>query len=243
MTGTAIELTDAQRAISTQARTWPEQARALKIADDQTYTLAGTMLRGIKALTKEADDVFDPAVKKAHEAHKAILNAKNSVVEPLREAEKILKRGMGDYHAEQERKRLAEETRLREIAERQAAEERKRIEEERKAAIAAAALEGAAKLNAVAQQTPPPPPPAANVIVASFTPKVSGVSTRTVWKVDVFDVPALLRHVVDNAKDHPELLSWVSVNLQPLRELARDEKGETGIPGVRFVSETVVASR
>lgn len=236
-------LDEAQQAIATTAATWPEQARALKIADEQTYTLAGTMLRGIKALTKEADDVFDPAVKKAHEAHKAVLAAKNSVVEPLREAEKILKRGMADYHAEQERKRLAEEARLREIAERQAAEERKRLEEERKAALAAAAAESAAKLNEVARQAPPPPPPAANVTVASFTPKVSGISTRTIWRVEVFDVPALLRHVVDNAKDRPELLSWVSVNLQPLRELARNERGETGVPGVRFVAETVVASR
>jgi len=238
-----VELTEAQRSVSTQALTWPEQAAAIRVVDEQTYTMAGTMLRGVKGLMKEADNVFDPAVKKAHEAHKAIVAAKNAVVAPLREAETILKRGLADYTAEQERRRLEEERRLQLEADRKAAEERKRLEDERKAELAKAALEGAAKLNAVAAQPAPPPPLAPVVRLTPQTPKVSGVSTRTIWRAEVVDFAALVRYVADHAAEDPNVLSFLTVNLTPLTGIARGSEGKAAIPGVTFRAETVVASR
>ena len=229
----AIVLTEDQRAISTQAETWPERARSIQITDDFGYADAGAMLQGVKALMREADSVFDPAVKKAHEAHKAILAAKKSVTAPLEEAEKILKRGMADYHAEQERLRQAEQRRLQAIADQQA-------EAQRVAAIAAASAESA---EAVAQAIAAPAPIAAVVEIKGRAPKMAGISTRKVWKPEVFDKLALLRWVVETAPTKPYVLGWVSFDNGWLTGVPHDDAGGTAVPGLRFVSETVVASR
>lgn len=228
-----VELTDDQRAICIAAETWPERARSIQIADDFGYADAGAMLQGVKALMREADDVFDGPVKKAHEAHKAILAAKKSVTAPLEEAERILKRGMADYHAEQERLRVQEQRRLQAIADQQA-------EAERVAAIAAASAESA---HAVAAVLAAPAPVAPVVEVKSHAPKMSGISTRKTWKPEVTDKLALLRWVVEHAEAKPYLLNWLTVESQWLMGVPRDPDGATDVPGLRFKSEVVVASR
>jgi len=238
----ALVLTDDQQAICAQAETWPERARSIQITSDLDYAEAGAMLKGVKALLKEAGDVFDPAIRKAHEAHKAILAAKNDVTAPLLEAEKILKRGMAGYTEERERLRLEEQRRLQIEADRLAAEERKHLEAERAREISEAADKGAAEfLEALAK--PEPVQVAAPVVeIRPSVVKMAGISTRKVWKPEVTDLVALLRYIADNAAERPALLSWVTVNTGALRELAHAD-GETGVPGVRFVCETVVASR
>jgi len=237
-----VELTADQRAIVAQAETWPDRARSIQITCDLEYADAAATLVGVKALIKEAGEVFDPAIKKAHESHKAILAAKQEVTAPLLEAEKIIKRGMADYHAERERLLLEEQRRLQAEADRAAAEERKRLEAERALEISEAADKGVVEfMEALAK--PEPVQVAAPVVeIRPSVVKMAGISTRKVWKPEVTDLVALLRYIADNAAERPALLSWVTVNTGALRELAHAD-GETGVPGVRFVCETVVASR
>lgn len=228
-----VELTDDQRAIRIAAETWPERARSIQIADDFGYADAGALLQGVKALMREADDIFDGPVRKAHEAHKAILTAKKSVTAPLEEAEKILKRGMADYHAVQERVRQGEQRRLQEIADQQA-------KEARAAAIAAASAVGPrAFFEAIAD----PAPLALAVEVKSHAPKMAGISTRLVWKPEVTDKLALLRWIVETAPTKPYVLGWVSFDNGWLTGVPHDDAGGTDVPGLRFKSEVVIASR
>lgn len=219
--------------IAQQADDWPRQASALVIADNDTYKQAGFMLKGIKALSREADDLFDPVIEDANRAHKSALAAKRTVTDPLKTAEAILKRGMGEYTSELERKRLAEETRLRELAEKQASEERR-------ARLAEAAKEGPQKLAEAV--TAPQAPPAA-VTVAKTAPKVEGISTRMVWKSEIVDLDAFLRFALERPKGVNTFLDMVSVDLPRLTALGRDTDGAITVPGVRFYQEPVVSSR
>lgn len=238
-----IEWTEEQTAISAQAETWPERARSIRITTDLDYAEAGAMLQGVKGLMKEADSVFDAAVKKAHEAHKAIVAAKNGVVAPLKEAEKILKAGMADYHDERERRRLEDQRRLQAEADRLAAEERKRLEAERAREISEAAERGVVDFIEVLAKPEPVPVVAPVVEIRPGTVKLAGVSTRTIWRAEVVDFAALVRYVADRSAESPSVLSLLSADMTRLSEMARALKGTATLPGVTFKSETVVASR
>lgn len=90
---------DQDRAVLEQAAlSIPEQAKALTILDDSTYTAAGGLLRSIKGLRAQVDDAFDPIIASAHAAHKKAIEQKRKVEAPLTEGERILKDGMGSYH-------------------------------------------------------------------------------------------------------------------------------------------------
>lgn len=98
--------------------------KTLTIKTDEQFQNAANFLKTIKAIQKEIDDYFDPAIRKAHEAHKEILNAKKKQSEPLQQAERILKSKISQYHAEEERKRLEEQRRIEEEARKKAEERR-----------------------------------------------------------------------------------------------------------------------
>ena len=70
-------------------------------------------------------------------------------------------------------------------------------------------------------------------VVTPETPKVEGVAYRTTWTAEVYDLPALVKSVAAGQHGH-ELLE---PNMRVLHVLARAQKEEFSIPGVRAVSE------
>jgi hypothetical protein len=234
---TTLELVvDNSREIATEALTWPERARAIAVTSPETYSAAAELLKGIKALRGRIAETFDPHIRRAHEAHKALVRQKADMEAPLTEAETTVKRALGTYTQEQERIRREEERRL--------AEEARKREEERRLAEAAAleteaAETGNAELLAEAQEMISAPVEAPVVILQSATPKVAGISYRENWKGACTDLAALVKA----AAVRPELLSLLKPNDTAINQMARAQKGRFSVPGCKAWNEPIVASR
>ena len=155
--------------IEEKALSVPDQATAIAIQDDGSYTKAGELLLTIKDLRKEISTTFGPIITKAHEAHKEAIAQRNKVDEPLVKAEYIIKPKMATYIREQERK--VEEERIRREA------EARSVEQEQKLAEAVAAEEGGDTQEAEAILNDPTPAPAF-VDPTPAVPKVSGISSK-----------------------------------------------------------------
>lgn len=110
--------------IKEKALALPDQAKAIRIVDPWSYTVAADFLKGVKSLRAEVAAAFDPIIKSAHDAHKTALAQKKAADTPLDDAERIVKGEMVRWDNEQERIRRAEEARL--------AEEARKLEEERR---------------------------------------------------------------------------------------------------------------
>lgn len=223
-------------AVTEQALTWPERARALKVTDDASYASAAEVLKGIKALRGEVDATFDPIVKAAFDAHRTAVAQKRKAETPLTEAEGIIKGALTAYSVEQERLRRQEAARLQAIAD--AEEETRRLEQ-----AAAMELEGNefgdtalveeahALINQPIAATPIAPLPKA-------TPAVSGISHRTTYAAEVINLGALVQHIAK----HPNLLPLLKVDMAALNAQARSLKDSLSLPGVRVIKTNSVAA-
>ncbi len=235
MTGMAVENA---KEVSIEAQTWPAKARAIAVSDPAEYQYASETLKAIKQLRTKIAETFDPHVRRAFEAHRALCEEKRQAEAPLTEAERLIKNALVAYDTEQERIRREEQRRL---------EEEARLEQERQAIERAAALEregnafGDASMVAEAQQVieeqlqAPPPPVAA---VARTTPKVSGIVHRSTWSAQVTDVMALIRFVAAN----PSHAGLLQVNQAALNAQARSLKGAMRLPGVQPIETRDVAA-
>lgn len=216
--------------LESKALSWPQRARATVVDSPATFERAGELLRDVKALRLEIAEHHAPVIEAAHRAHKAALDAKKKLDEPLDEAEREIKRRMGDYHAEQERIRREEQRRLE--AEARAREEERRLEE-------AAALEAEGRQEEAEQVLEEEPAMIEAPIAAPPTPKVAGVSMREKWTAEVVDKAAFVRACADN----PAWMPLVLANVPALNQQAASLKGELRIPGVRVRREQIVAAR
>lgn len=233
---TPLELVDGSQ-VTQRALTYPDQARALTIRDAKSYEAACDFLKGIKALRGEIADTFDPHVKRAFEAHRALCKEKQDAERPLTEAERIVKDAIRAYDDEQERIRREEQRRLQEEARQR--EEERRLEEAIALDQEAAATGDAGKhLEAEAILAQPITVPV--VAVAPVTPKVTGISFRETWSGRVTDLAALIRYAAAN----PQFMTLLQVNQPVLNGLARSLKNNLKVPGVDVVCvKDVAASR
>jgi hypothetical protein len=94
-------------AVTSEALSWPDRARATVITDSTTYTDACELLKGIKALRVRIGETFDPHIGRAFQAHRALCKEKQDAEAPLTEAERILKAALVAYDDAQERIRRA----------------------------------------------------------------------------------------------------------------------------------------
>ena len=210
------------------ALTYPDRARALTIRDAASYQAACEFLKGVKALRTEIADTFEPHIKRAHEAHKALLKEKADAEAPLSEAERITKTALVTYDQQQERIRQQEQARLQ--------AELRRQEEERRIAEAVALEQAGEQAEAEALIAAPVDVP--TVAVAPMTPKVSGIAYRETWNASVTDLGALVKFVAAN----PQFAGLLSANMPALNAQARSLKGQLQIPGVKAVCTRDVAA-
>ena len=99
-------------------------AKGFKIVTSMQYSEAGEKLKGIMGLKRRIQDVFMPHIKRAFDAHKALVAEKGQHEAPLIEAEVILKRSMLAFQLEEERKRKELEAKAQE----EARKEREKLE-------------------------------------------------------------------------------------------------------------------
>lgn len=221
------------RQLETKALSLFDQASALKINDQPTYDRAVDFLKGVKALRNEAETHHRPVIDAAHKAHKAAVEALKRIDAPLEQAERAVKKTMGDWAAEQERLRREEEERLRLEAIRQAeAEAEKQIEQ--------AEAEGASKAEVLAMieqvaMVPAPPPP---TVAPTYKP-AAGVAVRKTWVAEVTSIRTLILFVAQK----PEYEYLLKVDESKLNQLARMQGAALRIPGVRVVEKQNVSVR
>lgn len=219
-----------QQKVTELALTWPQRAGALTIASPATYTEAGEMLKGIKALRKEVDAAFDPIITAAHAAHREACSQKKRAETPLAEAEQILKRGLIAYDTEQDRIRRDEERRLQELARQEA--ETQRLNEaaalEREASATQDLSEGY-HLRREAEALLDAPIVAPVVVLEKSTPKVTGISYRDVWRFRIVDATNIPRE-------------YLCVDEPRIGGVVRAMKGATNIPGIEVYAEKVASA-
>lgn len=211
-----------------KALAFPDQARALRIADPATYQAACDFLKDIKAFRAQIAETFEPHIKRAHDAHKALLKEKSDAEAPMVEAERIVKASLVAYDQEQERVRRVEAARLQEAV---------RLQEEERRLNDAVELEAAGE-SAEAEALIDAPMVVPTVVVAPTTPKVSGIAYRETWSASVTDLAALVKYVAAN----PQCAPFLSANMPALHAQVRSLKGQLRIPGVEAICTRDVAA-
>jgi hypothetical protein len=206
--------------------TFPDMARSLKVTSESDLEDAADLLKGVKKLRQEAESVFRPLIKRAHETHKEALAALRRVDDPLQEAEGIVKLAVARYYAECEREEREERERLqREAMER---EQEKRLER-------AIALEESGDSERAEMELDRPV--LVPVVSTRQTQMPKALSTSTSWSAEVTDFMALVRHVAEN----PELGCLLQPVMPALNKIARAQKSTLAIPGVVAVKQRGVS--
>lgn len=224
--GVAFDQQEKELALSEQVTEIEFQAGAITIDTDDDYQSAAVFGRMLKQRTNDVKEFWRPMKEAAHKAHAEICTKEKAMLQPLANAEKILKQTMGAYVAEQERKRREAEEAARKAAQEEA--DRKmaeaiELEEKGDTAASEAAIEEAEIMDNAAS----------TVSVASTKPKASGVTTKKDWEIVSIDsgkVPT----------------SFMGVEIRPVdtsavMRLIRMSKGQVSIPGIQF-KETVQMS-
>ena len=202
------------------------QVKDMVISSEEEYEKAAEIGRQIKEKAKTVTDFFKPMKDSAYQAHKAVCDREKTMLKPLQEAEKILKKIMSEYYQEQERKRLELEENMRREAE--AERERKlneaaELEKDGKTEEEEVALMEAQIVESVA----------AGATVVMPTIKTKGVSNRKDWKIESIDhgkVPVTFSGIVIRPVDEKAVM-----------RLIKASKGSIQIPGIRY-SETINVS-
>jgi hypothetical protein len=228
--------------LAVQAQSWAARAAALRITDAQSCINASQLLKSIKHLRSGVAKFWTPHIeaametkRKADAARKSLVDERDRMDAPLVQAETVLKRGLLAFEAEQEQRRQAEERALQ-------AEAQARAEAATLAAAAALELEagGDAQMRAEAEDILAQPIEAPVVSVASYQPKVAGVTYRDAWKVHPTINIRELAAAVAAGTVAPNLLT---PNLTALGQMARATEGTAQVPGVKFYNDRTIAAR
>jgi len=189
---TALKLVPETEEVGSKALSVYDQSLAVKIIDKESYLKAGELWKTIKEMIKEVEDTFNPIVDAAFKAHRKSTEQRAKYLDPLKSAYKGVKGLMDVWDRQQEEIRLAEQKRLEEIARKE--EEERRLQEaieaeEEAKANGATAQEAAQEAEAIINEPVYVPP----VVLQKETPKVKGLSFRTVWKFRIVNANSIPR--------------------------------------------------
>lgn len=204
------------------------QAESITIDTEQEYQDAADFGRMLKQKSSDVKEFWKPMKDAAHKAHTEICNREKAMLQPLVNAEKILKQTMSAYVAEQERKRREAEEAARKAAQEEAdrrLQEAIALEDKGEKEAAAAVIEEAEIMDEAA----------ATVTVAAEKPKASGVSTKKDWKITAIDdskVPTTVAGVVIRPVDTAAVM-----------RLIRATKGQIQIEGITFEEKVTMSFR
>ncbi len=167
--------------LKNQALGLTEKAKQLTIVNDEGYARAGEFLKVVSSMKKEINATFDPIIKKQREAVLVTREQKSKSVDPVLDAEDIVKRSMSNYTTEQDRlRRLEAEKRQLEAQKKHEAEVLARAVEQEKAGN----KEDAEMIMEEAEEVP--------VIVPDQTAsKAKGIRVTKTWKYQVINPKAV----------------------------------------------------
>lgn len=204
-------------------------ARKFLVIDNKTLLNANDILKAIKGRQKAVKEFFGPLVEAAHKTHKALTSKRKEVETPLVNAETYLKRQVGTYIQEQQRKEREEQERLRQI-------EIKKQEEAQLLAAKQAEDAGDNELaeTIVEEEVYVPPP-----VVESSVPKLKNISMREAWKCEVVDLMALCKAVAAGTVP----IQAIQANTVFLGQQVRSLQTSFRVPGVRGWDEQTPSVR
>lgn len=195
------------------------------IKTQEEYLQVGTLWKIGKELLKEIDEGYKDLVRAADKLHKDMVAKRAKYYNPTDAGVRAAKKLMDNYEQEMERIRLAEQKRLEDIAKKEE-EERRLLEaieaEEEAKANGATAQEAAQEAEAVLQE----PVYTQLIILPKETPKVKGLSFRTIWKFRIKDINKIPRE-------------YMIPNEVKIGGVVRALKGQSNIPGVEPYEERV----
>lgn len=222
-------------AVQRQTSALNEWADQLIVDSDPAYETASNRLQDVKRIRRMVDEIFDPGIKKAFEAHKASVALKRRFTDPLDAIERTVKAKLLAYYTEQERRREQEQ--------REAAAKAAKVEAERRAKLEAQAkrweekgnLEKAQELREAAAAVSIAAP-----VIQTAPPSVSGISVRKRWRVDEskLDKAALIAAAAVDSN----LAAYLDINVSALEKVANATQGAIKIPGVVFVQQAEMAA-
>lgn len=160
-----------------------QQATAFIVNDAGAYERAAELMRAIKTGIDAVKQTLAPAKEQAHAAHKTIVKLEKDAVGPREQARTIYSNKRLAWQAAEERKRRAEEERLRAI-------ELARVEDERLAEAIRLQTEGRGAQAEAVLAAPIAPPP---VVLATTVPRSEGVSVRENWTMRIVNAALVPR--------------------------------------------------
>jgi len=203
------------------------QAGQIIVSDQETFGRAGEFLKGVKALEKEVSSTFDPIIDQANKTHREALAQKKRFMEPLEQAENIVKRAVSVYFAAEEKKRLEIE-----------AEAKKKLAEAAKIEDAGIALaeEAIAKgdqegaMQAVETASVVSQGIVAQIALPPEKPKFNGIAGRKEWKFQILDKAKLP-------------MEYLTPDMAAIGKTVRALGDKARIPGIRVWQETGISVR
>jgi hypothetical protein len=207
--------------IKDESRSWIRRAENLKIVDRLSFERAADHVKSITALIKKIERHHDGPRIAAMRAHRAVLDAQKNLTEPLKKAQGAIKSEIGRWTIEQEKIRRERERVAMELA-------RKREEEERLRMAVVAEEEGASRetVEEILETKEPPLVPT----IPETNPKVSGVSTRKVWKWRLVDEEKIPRE-------------YMMLNERLIQAAISKWGDKANIPGVEVYQDVSVSVR
>ena len=226
MENAAANVPEAQ--LEQEVSTIKVQIDKIVITNNDDYERAVELGRAIKTRTAEVKNFFKPMKDAANKAHKEICGREKALLTPLEDAEKQLKKAIGVYVDELERKRLEEERRLQLDAQQEAQralDAAIQAEENGNAADSEAAMMEAQMIESFAN----------TVTVSGNKPDVKCVSTTVDWEIESID-----NKVVPDFFAGAEIRP---VDEKAIVRLIRATKGTIEIPGVKYKKTQKVSIR
>ena len=222
------DVTEQEKTLSKQVTEIEFQASAITIASEEDYQNAAGFGRMLKQRTSDVKEFWKPMKDAAHKAHAEICSKEKAMLQPLTNAEKILKNTMGAYVAEQDRKRREAE----EAARRAAQEE---VDRKMQEAIDLDAAGDAAGAEMAMMEAEVMDDMSESVAVAGAKPKADGASASKDWEIVDIDTN-LVPTSVAGVEIRP-------VDKAAVMRLIRASKGSIKIEGVAYKEVVKIALR
>lgn len=224
-------LTTTEQEIKEQALTVVEQAKVVKITDQESYDHAcSLLLEQIKPFRKRWLEYWAAVKNPAWAAYQAIQKKFTEGDKPLEEAERQVKQEINRWDQEQEK--------IRQELQRKAEEDARKAEEEERLRIAAMAEESGATEEEVNAIVDTPVTAVAPPVERTYL-KSSGISSRENYKARVTDMKKLCAAIAKGTVP----ATYVQPNQSALDARAKADKLTMNVPGVQPYNEPVISGR
>ena len=211
--------------IEKETRDIVAQAKSIVITNQAQYEGANVFLRADKMLQKSIKATFDPIVDSAYRTYKEAGNKRKEFLEPVQDAEKVVKNIMIAYDDKMEAIRREEQRKIDAKARVEEEIKRKQLEKRAEEWAAKGKEAKAEELQEQAEEVEIVAP-----VIAPKVEKVAGVIYSKTYSVDTADINQVPRE-------------YLLINFPALNKRAQASKGMAKVTGVTFKCTKKLASR